>query len=81
MEAKERIEQLTSILNDANYRYYVLDDPTMQDYEYDKMLRELETLENKYPMYAKQDSPTQRVGGEALTKFEKVSNSLPSIAN
>ena len=80
MEAKERIEQLTSILNDANYRYYVLDDPTMQDYEYDKMLRELETLENKYPMYAKQDSPTQRVGGEALTKFEKVNHAVPLMS-
>jgi len=72
MEAKERISQLTKILAEANYRYYVMDDPQMQDFEYDRFLRELEDLEKEYPQFADPNSPTQRVGGEAMSKFEKV---------
>ena len=55
MEAKERILELTKLLNDANYRYYVLDDPTMPDFEYDRLLRELEELEQAHPEYASAD--------------------------
>lgn len=80
MEAKERIMQLTEILNAANYRYYVMDDPTMPDFEYDRLLRELETLEQKYPQLASKASPTQRVGGEALSKFEKVTHPVPLMS-
>lgn len=74
MEIQKRIEELTKILNDANYRYYVLDDPQMHDFEYDHLLRELEVLEAENPQFALPDSPTQRVGGAALSKFEKVSH-------
>lgn len=80
MEAKQRIEALTDLLNDANYRYYVLDDPKMPDFEYDKLLRELEILEEGYPDFAKVDSPTKRVGGQALSKFEKVSHPVPLMS-
>ena len=80
MEAKKRIEELTDLLRDANYRYYVLDDPQMPDFEYDRLLRELEDLEKENPQYAKADSPTQRVGGEALSKFEKVTHSVPLMS-
>lgn len=80
MDAKERIESLTQILNKANYRYYVLDDPTMPDFEYDKLLRELEDLERENPAFAKADSPTQRVGGEALSRFEKVTHPVPLMS-
>ena len=52
MEAKDRIRELTDVLNTANYRYYVLDDPTMPDFEYDRLLRELENLEAEYPELA-----------------------------
>lgn len=72
MEAKERIAELTQKLNDANYRYYVMDDPIIPDFEYDHLLRELEELESAHPDLMLPDSPTQRVGGEALSKFEKV---------
>jgi len=72
MDPRERIEELTNILIEANYRYYVLDDPIMQDFAYDRMLRELEELEAANPALARADSPTQRVGGEALSKFNKV---------
>lgn len=80
MEAIERIEFLTQLLNDANYRYYVLDDPQMQDFEYDRYLRELEELEAANPALVKPDSPTQRVGGVALSKFEKVTHRVPLMS-
>ena len=80
MEAKERIEELTQILNQANYRYYVLDDPEMADYEYDRLLRELEELEAKNPELLRPDSPTQRVGGEALSQFQKVIHPVPLMS-
>lgn len=80
METKDRIAQLTQILNEANYRYYVLDDPTLQDFEYDHLLRELEDLEKENPAYALPDSPTKRVGGMAISKFEKVTHSVPLMS-
>ena len=49
MDTRERIEELIKILTEANYRYYVLDDPTISDYEYDHMLRRLEDLEREHP--------------------------------
>lgn len=80
MDYRNRINELTDILNEANYRYYVLDDPVMLDFEYDHLLRELEELEAKYPDYARNDSPTKRVGGEALSKFEKVTHPVPLMS-
>lgn len=77
MEPKEEILRLTNILNEANYRYYVLDDPDMPDFEYDRLLRELEDLEKAHPELAAPDSPTQRVGGQALSQFEKVEHPVP----
>ncbi len=80
METKQRIDQLTQLLNESNYRYYVLDDPSMPDFEYDRLLRELEDLEQAHPELAREDSPTKRVGGEALSKFEKVQHAVPLMS-
>ena len=80
MDTKKRIDELTAILSQANYQYYVLDDPTMPDYEYDHLLRELEDLEKANPELARSDSPTQRVGGEALSKFEKYTHPVPLMS-
>ncbi len=77
MEAKEEIRRLTQQLNEANYRYYVLDDPTITDYEYDMALRRLENLEAAHPELIAPDSPTQRVGGSPLSQFEKVEHPVP----
>lgn len=77
MEAKTRMEALTNLLEEANYKYYVLDTPEMADYEYDRLLRELEELEAQYPQYASANSPTKRVGGKALDRFEKVEHAVP----
>ena len=80
MNSKERIEELTALLTDANYRYYVLDDPKMPDFEYDRLLRELEELEAANPALARADSPTKRVGGEALSQFQKVQHPVPLMS-
>jgi len=80
MNPKERIEELTGLLTEANYRYYVLDDPKLPDFEYDRLLRELEILEEQNPQYSLPDSPTKRVGGEALSQFEKVTHPVPLMS-
>lgn len=77
MELKEKMDRMVEELNAANYRYYVLDDPTMDDRDYDLKLRELEELEQAHPELARADSPSKRVGGEALSKFEKVTHPVP----
>ena len=80
MNAKERILELTQLLNEANHRYYVLDDPQMPDFEYDRLLRELETLEGENPLLAQPDSPTKRVGGQALSQFQKYTHPVPLMS-
>ncbi len=80
MEPKKRIEELTRLLTEANYRYYVLDDPTMPDFEYDRLLRELEDLEKANPELAQADSPTQRVGGVAVSQFQKHQHPVPLMS-
>lgn len=80
MDTRERIAALTATLTEANYQYYVLDNPTMPDFEYDRLLRELEDLEKEYPEYAAPDSPTKRVGGEAQSQFQKVQHPVPLMS-
>ena len=80
MEVSNRMKELTALLTEANYRYYVLDDPKMQDFEYDRLLRELEELEAAHPELADPNSPTQRVGGEALSQFQKVTHPVPLMS-
>lgn len=80
MSAKERMNLLVDKLNEAGYQYYVLDNPTMQDFEYDKLLRELEILEQKNPELVREDSPTKRVGGMAVSQFEKVTHRVPLMS-
>ena len=77
MNPQEEILALTRELSDAGHRYYVLDDPTMDDRDYDLKLRELEELEQAHPELARADSPTKRVGGVALSQFEKVRHAVP----
>ena len=79
-EIKKRISELSEILKKANYEYYNLDNPTITDQEYDKYLRELITLEEKYPDYVDANSPTKRVGGEAIDKFQKITHKIPMIS-
>ena len=77
MDVKARMEQLAHELEQHNYAYYVLDAPTIPDFEYDRMLRELEELEQAHPEYASPLSPTRRVGGQAISEFQKVRHAVP----
>ncbi len=77
---EDRIDELVKILNDANYNYYVLDKPTITDQEYDKYIRELINLEEKYPNLKRDDSPTIRVGGEVIESFNKVVHEVPMMS-
>lgn len=80
MDPKARIEELVKILNEANYNYHVLDNPTITDQEFDKLLRELFILEEKYPELVREDSPTHRVGGVVLDEFQKVTHQIPMMS-
>ncbi len=77
MDYRERIQELRRILNENGYRYYVLDAPTMSDYEYDMLNRELEELEAQHPEEITPDSPTQRVGGKILEGFQPYTHQVP----
>ena len=79
-DIEKRIQELTEIIDKANYEYYVLDNPTLTDQEFDKYLRELITLEEKYPEYKKETSPTNHVGGEVIDKFNKIRHEKPMLS-
>ena len=73
---KKRLEELYNIVEGHNYRYYVLDDPIIEDSEYDALMREIKVIESENPELASVNSPTRRVGGYALTTFEKVTHTV-----
>jgi DNA ligase (NAD+) len=80
MEVSEKILQLRKHIEEANYQYYVLDEPRIPDVEYDRLLRELEALEAQHPDLVTVDSPTQRVGAAALNEFKQVQHLLPMLS-
>ncbi len=77
---EKRIEELIRLINQASYEYYIMDNPTITDQEYDDYFKELLSLEDKYPELKKADSPTNRVGGQALDKFSKVTHQKPMLS-
>ena len=79
-DINNRMEELIKILNDANYNYYILDNPTITDQEFDKYLRELQELEMEYPDLKREDSPTVRVGGDVISSFDKVTHEIPMLS-
>ncbi len=80
MNILNRINELTKLLEEANHNYYVLDKPTLEDYEYDSIIQELLKLEIENPEYAFDNSPTKRVGGEVLESFVKVTHQVPMMS-
>jgi len=77
----ERYNELVELINKANYEYHVLDNPTtLTDEEYDNYLRELYDIEEKHPEYVREDSPTHKIGGVILDKFEKVTHKIPMMS-
>lgn len=82
-DPRRRVERLRETINEHNYRYYVLDQPTVSDAEYDRLLRELQSLEVEHPELVTPDSPTQRVGAQPAEGFATVTHRIPmlSLAN
>lgn len=79
-EARKKIEDLRRVLHEHNHRYYVLNQPTISDYEFDMLLEELQDLEEKFPQFDDPHSPTKRVGGDITNKFEKVRHRYPMLS-
>ncbi|MDR1758764.1 MAG: NAD-dependent DNA ligase LigA [Bacteroidales bacterium] len=79
-EVASRMEQLTTQINLHNYNYYVRDNPTISDYDFDQLLAELISLEKQYPTLARPDSPTQRVGGSVTKRFESFRHQYPMLS-
>ena len=79
-DAAERADSLRRQIDEHNHRYYVLDDPVISDAEYDRLLRELEDLENDHPELITSDSPTQRVGAAPREGFETVTHAVPMLS-
>ncbi|MBN7769204.1 NAD-dependent DNA ligase LigA [Marinobacter daepoensis] len=79
-DVRERAEYLRATLDDHNYAYYVLDDPTIPDVEYDRLFRELQKLEAEHPELASEASPTRRVGSSGDTSFAEVTHRLPMLS-
>jgi DNA ligase (NAD+) len=80
LSLKQKIEQLRDQIDKHNYSYYVLDDPTIPDSEYDRLMRELQGLEAENPEFFSESSPTQRVGATPLKAFTQVSHSIPMLS-
>ena len=83
MKISDTIQSLRKQINDHNYQYYILDNPIISDGEYDKLLKELESIENKYPEYIIPESPTQRIGAQPNDSFGTVTHriTMMSLAN
>ena len=79
-EAKQRVKELQSLLHQYNYEYHVLDKPSVPDAEYDQLLHELIAIEEQFPQLRTVDSPTQRIGGEPLEGFQKVTHRVPMLS-
>ena len=77
---KERMNELIDIINEADYNYHTLDNPTITDQEYDKYLRELIEIEEEHPDWIREDSPTQHAGGKIIEGFEKVTHKIPMMS-
>lgn len=80
MDIKKRIDELVNIINQANIDYHTKDMPTLTDFEYDRLLKELVELEHTYPQYKHVDSPTEKIGGFVLDGFEKVTHQVPMMS-
>lgn len=80
MTVKEQIEQLEKEINQHNYNYYVLSTPTISDFEFDMLLKQLQDLEEKYPEFASENSPTKRVGGDITKNFQTVKHRFPMLS-
>lgn len=80
MSVEQQVQELRKQINQHNYQYYVLDDPQVPDSEYDRLMRQLQELEQQYPELVVPDSPTQRVGAAPLDSFNQVTHAVPMLS-
>src|SRR5690554_4972671 len=80
LQLTEQLADLRKQLNEHSYRYYVLDDPSLPDAEYDRLFRQLQQLEAQYPELITADSPTQRVGSTPLSDFPSITHQVPMLS-
>jgi len=78
--SQERVQDLHQVINQLNHQYYVLDEPSVPDAEYDRLMRELQALETEFPDLKTLDSPSQKVGGQALKSFSQVTHQVPMLS-
>lgn len=76
----DRMNEIIDIINKANYEYYALDNPTITDQEYDRYMQELIKIEENHPEWARDDSPTKRIGGEVISEFKKIVHEKPMLS-
>ena len=79
-QISQQLDQLRAVINQHNYRYYALDDPSIPDAEYDRLMRELQAIEAQYPEVITPESPTQRVGAEPLEGFNQIKHKVPMLS-
>ena len=79
-QAKKRIEELSKKIDEHNYKYYVLDNPSISDYDFDQLLNELIKLEKEFPQFASPESPSQRVGGQITKNFKTIKHAYPMMS-
>ena len=76
----EQMRQLIQLIAKHNHAYYVMDQPSISDAEYDQLFHQLKDLEARHPEYIQSDSPTQKVGGEVLKKFQSIKHAVPMLS-
>ncbi len=79
-QIKNRYDELIKLIEQANYEYYTLDNPTLTDKEYDDLMSELLSIEEKYPEIKRADSPSEKIGGEIISEFAKVNHKVPMFS-
>ena len=79
-QIKNRYDELIKLIEQANYEYYTLDNPTLTDREYDNLMSELLDIENRYPEIKRADSPSEKIGGEVISEFQKVTHKVPMFS-
>ena len=80
IEFTQRASELRKLINQYNYLYYVTDNPEVTDSEYDRLFQDLKKIEVEFPELLTADSPTQRVGGKALDKFDQITHAIPMLS-
>ena len=75
----DRMNEIIDLLNKYAYEYYTMDEPSVEDAEYDRLMQELIRIESSHPEWVREDSPTRKIGGEIISEFKKVRHEVPML--